>query len=49
MQYNLYLETTLGKNESGLLKHVVFKCRFYKVNLRRCAVSKQWSHKAVVS
>ena len=32
-----------GSNESGLLQQVVFKCRFYQVDLRRVAVSEQWS------
>ena len=35
-----------GSNESGLLQQVVFKCRFYEVDLRRGAVSEQWSLKA---
>ena len=35
-----------GSNESGLLQPVVFKCRFYKVDLRRVAVSEQLSLKA---
>ena len=34
-----------GSNESGLLQQVVFKCRFYYVDLRRVAVSEQWSLK----
>ena len=33
-------------NESGFLQQVVFKCRFYRVGLRRVAVSEQWSLKA---
>ena len=33
-------------NESGLLQQVVFKCRFYKVDLRRVVVSELWSLKA---
>ena len=32
-----------GSNEHGLLQQVVFKCRFYKVDLRRVVVSEQWS------
>ena len=28
-----------GSNESGLLQQVVFKCRFYQVDLRRAALS----------
>ena len=35
-----------GSNESGLLQQVVFNCRFYFVDLRRVAVSEQWSLKA---
>ena len=35
-----------GSNESGLLQQVVFKCRFYEVDLRRVAVSEPWSLKA---
>ena len=35
-----------GSNESGLIQQVVFKCRFYKVDLRRVVVSEQWSFKA---
>ena len=35
-----------GSNESGLLQQAVFKCRFYKVELRRVVVSEQWSFKA---
>ena len=33
-------------NESGLLQQVVFKCRFYYVDLRRVGVSEQWYLKA---
>ena len=36
----------MGSNESGLLQQVVFKCRFYWVDLRMVAVSEQWSLKA---
>ena len=36
-----------GSNKSGLLQQVVFKCRLYKVNLKRGVVSGQWSLKAV--
>ena len=36
----------MGSNESGLLQQVVFKRRFYKVDLRRVFVSEQWSLKA---
>ena len=33
-----------GSNKSGLLQQVVFKCRFYKVDLgTRIVVSEQWS------
>ena len=35
-----------GSNEGGLLQQVVFKCRFYLVDLRRVTVSEQWSLKA---
>ena len=35
-----------GSNESGLSQQVVFKCRFYLVDLRRIAVAEQWSLKA---
>ena len=35
-----------GSNESGLLQQVVFKCRFYWVDLRRVIVSEQWSLKS---
>ena len=35
-----------GSNESGPLQQVVFKCRFYQVDLRRVVVSEQWSIKA---
>ena len=35
-----------GSNESGLLQQVVFKCRFYLVDIRRIIVSEQWSLKA---
>ena len=35
-----------GSNESGLLQQVVFKYRFYQVDLRRAVVSEQWSLKA---
>ena len=35
-----------GSNESGLLQQVIFKCRFYKVDLRRVDVSEQWSLRA---
>ena len=31
-----------GSTESGLLQQVVCKCRFYYVDVRRLAVSKQW-------
>ena len=34
-----------GSTESGLLRQVVFKCRFYQVDLRR-VVSQQWPLKA---
>ena len=33
-------------NEGGLLQQVVFKCRFYLVNLRWVVVSEQWSLQA---
>ena len=33
-------------NENGLLQQVVFKCRFYPVDLKRVGVSEQWSLKA---
>ena len=46
IQYNLYSEITQGINESYLLQQVVFKCRFYCVDLRRVVVSEQWSLKA---
>ena len=46
IQYNLHSETLKGSNESGLLQQVVFKCRFYWVDLRRVAVSEQWSLKS---
>ena len=36
----------MGSNENGLLQRVIFKCRFYQVDLRRVAVSEQWSIKA---
>ena len=32
-----------GSNRSGLLQQVFFKCRLYYVDLRRIAVSEQWS------
>ena len=32
--------------KSGLLKQMIFKCRFYEVDSRRVVVSKQWSLKA---
>ena len=32
-----------GSNKSGLLQQVVFKCRFYLVDLRWGVASKQWS------
>ena len=32
-------------NESDLLQQVVFKCRFYYVDLRRVVISEQWSLK----
>ena len=35
-----------GNNGSSLLQQVVFKCRFYLVELRRVVVSEQWSLKA---
>ena len=35
-----------GSNESGLLQQVVFKCRYYFVDLRRVTASDQWSLKA---
>ena len=35
-----------GSNESGLLQQVVFKCRFYYVDLRKVDVIEQWSIKA---
>ena len=35
-----------GSNERGLLQQVVFKCRFYYVDLRRVVVSEQRSLKA---
>ena len=31
-----------GSNESSLLRQVVFKCRFYYVDLRTVVVSKLW-------
>ena len=34
-------------NESGLLQQVVFKCRFYQVDLKRVVVPEQWSLEAV--
>ena len=34
-----------GSNRSGLLQQVVFKCRWYYVDLRREAVLEQWSLK----
>ena len=35
-----------GSNQKGLLQQMVFKCRFYLFDLRRIAVSEQWSLKA---
>ena len=35
-----------GSNESGLVQQVVFKCRFYQVDLKSVDVSEQWSFKA---
>ena len=35
-----------GSNEISLLRQVVFKCRFYYVDLRTVVVSKLWSLKA---
>ena len=35
-----------ASDKNGLLQHMVFKCRFYLVDLRRVAVSEQWSLKA---
>ena len=35
-----------GRNESVLLLQTVFKCRFYKVDLKRVAVSEEWALKA---
>ena len=29
--------------KSGLLQQVVFKCRFYLIDVRRDVVSKEWS------
>ena len=37
----------MGSNKSGLLQQIVFKCRFYLVDLRRGVVSEHWSLKAV--
>ena len=34
-----------GSIESGLLQQVVFKCRFYLVDLRKHDASEQWSLK----
>ena len=34
-----------GSHKSGLLQQVVFRCRFYWVDLRRGVVSEQWSPK----
>ena len=34
-----------GSNKSGLLQQVVFKCRFYFLDLRRGILSEQWSLK----
>ena len=36
-----------GSNKSGLLQQVLFKCRFYYIDLRRGIVSDQWSLKEV--
>ena len=36
-----------GSNESGLFQHVVFKCRFCYVDLRRVVALEKWSLKAV--
>ena len=46
MQYNLYSRPLKGSNESGFFLQVVFKCRFYYVDLRRAFSSEQWSFKA---
>ena len=35
-----------GGNKSGLLKQVVFKCRFYYAKIERGVVSEKWSLKA---
>ena len=37
----------MGSNKSGPLQQVVFKWRFYSVDLRRGVVSEQWSLQAV--
>ena len=34
-----------GSYKGGLLQQVVFKCRFYKVDLRKVVVSEHWSLK----
>ena len=36
-----------GSNKSGLLQQVVFKCRFFLVDLRESVLAEQWSLKAV--
>ena len=35
-----------GSKENGLLQQVVFRCRFYSVDLRQIIVSEQWYLKA---
>ena len=43
VQYNLYAKTTKGSNKSGLLQEVVFKFRFYPVDLGRDVALEQWT------
>ena len=48
--YSIYSITCVqrplnGSDESGVLQQVVFKCRFYQVDLKRDVVSEQWSLK----
>ena len=41
-RYKLYSETTQG-NKSHVLQQVVFRYKFYSVDLKRGFVSEQWS------
>ena len=49
MKYSITCNKRLpkGTNKSGLLQQVVFKCRFYLVDLRMGVVSEESSLKAV--